>query len=57
MVDHQFRLAVAGGDGSVTVIDGDLNTITCFPELHKEGLVSLHVVGDYITTIGYDYIF
>lgn len=50
-------MAVAGGDGSVTVVDEDLKTITCFPELHKEGIISLHVVNDYITTIGYDYVY
>ena len=41
----------------MTVVDEDLKTVTCFPELHKEGIISLHVVNDYITTIGYDYVY
>ena len=52
-----FRLAIAGGDGSVTIVDEELKTIACFPELHKEGIISLHVVNDYITTVGYDYVY
>ncbi|CAL6006992.1 Conserved_hypothetical protein [Hexamita inflata] len=57
MNSNLFRIAVAGGDGSVSIVDENLEIVTCFPELHVEGLVSLHVVNDYITSVGYDYIF
>ncbi|KAH0574464.1 hypothetical protein SS50377_24422 [Spironucleus salmonicida] len=57
ITDGNFRLVVAGGDGSITVCDEYLNVITTFPELHKEGIVSLHVVQDNITSIGYNNVY
>lgn len=54
---ENFRIVVAGSDAAVLVLDELLDVVCTFADLHPEGVTAVHVVGDSVTTVGFDNVY